>query len=416
MQLTLASTITLLTSAGLMAETPTIDPRSPVTLLPEGSVLKDVLLPRYNAKRTLVGDLQAKTLTLLTGSNIEGKDVVIRFFEQDRTLKAKIAMTRVVFNQNASVLNATEPVTLEGPQITAKGSGLTYRFSSGNGFLRGPVTTELTPSEATSMNTRILTPAVLSSIAATSLVFAEKPRDVSAAELAEIKTMASSETATLQEMSASTQNALEREIEAGKSAAAAAKTFIQETQTRVNSPKATPSTPAAAPLKVTNQPGTTVIECQDGMFFNADEGVLVYMGNVRVQDPRFTLSGANQVKIFFSQPDPKADKDGETSTPAPDQGIAGNFGDVQRLLATGAVKILQKSMDGKEPVEASGAVLSYDISKGEIIISDGFPWVKQGKFFARAKEANLTLRLLNDGSFTTRGNWEMGGQLNLQGQ
>ena len=73
-------------------------------------------------------------------------------------------------------------------------------------------------------------------------------------------------------------------------------------------------------------------------------------------------------------------------------------------------------MGGKEPVEASGGLLTYDIPTGEIIISERFPWVRQGSFYARAKEPNLTLRLLNDGSFSTHGNWEMGGNLNLNGR
>ncbi len=392
------------------AEPPAIDPRSPITLLPEGSVLKKVLLPRYNAQRSLVGDLQAKTLTLISKNNVEGKDVVIRFFEEDRSLKAEIEMARVIFNQKTSILTAEKPVTLKGPQLYAAGSGLAYRFTNGEGFLRGPVTTKLTPSEATSMNTKIIAPAVLSSIAASSLIFADRPADITAEELQEIQQLASPQGETLQIKTTTSDSALKQEIEAGNNASEAAESFIADTKLEIKATKSSPAPPAAAPLEIEKDPQTTIIECADGMYFDADEGVLVYIGNVQVKDPRFDLTGADQVKIFFSKPAAEKAKE------KPDKSIAGNFGDVQRLLATGAVKILQKSVDGKAPVEASGAVLSYNIPKNEMIISDGFPWVRQGKFYARAKEANLSLRLSNDGSFTTRGNWEMGGQLNLQGE
>ena len=145
------------------------------------------------------------------------------------------------------------------------------------------------------------------------------------------------------------------------------------------------------------------------MYFDAEEGVLVYLGNVRVADPRFALSGADQLKIFFEK---KAGDEKDTNAKAK-PGATANFGEVERLVAEGAVVIDQKSVNGEDPVKASGRVLTYNVGSGEIIIHGGFPWVQKGKFFTRAKEANLTLRLLTDGSFSTKGNWEMGGALNM---
>ena len=89
-------------------------------------------------------------------------------------------------------------------------------------------------------------------------------------------------------------------------------------------------------------------------------------------------------------------------------GPSANFGNVKKLIATGTVRLVQKSVAGKEPVEASGGILTYDVPKGEIIISQRYPWFKQGNFYARAKQPNLTLRLLNTGSISTQGEWEVG--------
>jgi lipopolysaccharide export system protein LptA len=172
------------------------------------------------------------------------------------------------------------------------------------------------------------------------------------------------------------------------------------------------------------------------MYFDAEAGVLVYLKNVTVTDPRFTLTGADELKVFFAKKDPKkitpSDKKNEqkkeSSSSEPNKaegekketvkkpetiGPAANFGDVQKLIASGTVRLVQKGVAGKDPVEASGGLLTYDVPKGEIIISQRYPWVKQGSFFARAKQPNLTLRLLNSGSFTTQGEWEMGGNLKL---
>ena len=407
----------LLLAQPLLAAEPSSDgSKSPIALLPEGSVLKGVLLPRYDKERRLVGDLKAETLTLINEENIRGENIRIRFFKPDRTLRGKIDLNSARFNQLTSNLYADEPVEMHSDRLYARGSGLAYGFEGGEGFLRGPAVTWIKAPPTTSMNLKSLIHPAMASVLATSLAIApargEKLADVSPEELAKIEADASSRKEILVTASASASETLAAEQAAGEKSSATARAFIQASEVRPVANEAPETKPATEPLAIDPGPDDTVIRCDDGMYFDSEEGVLVYLGNVRVTDPRFTMDGVNELKIFFAQAKPaeKADKKKEKS------GITANFGDVQRLVATGAVRILQKAVDGKAPVEASGHTLVYYVPKGEIIVKGGFPWVKQGKFYARAKEADLTLRLLTNGSFTTRGNWEMGGQLNLKDQ
>jgi hypothetical protein len=46
-----------------------------------------------------------------------------------------------------------------------------------------------------------------------------------------------------------------------------------------------------------------------------------------------------------------------------------------------------------------------------MILSGGYPWVKQGATFMRAEQPNLNLRILKSGSFVTEGKWVMGGPI-----
>jgi len=196
-----------------------------------------------------------------------------------------------------------------------------------------------------------------------------------------------------------------------------------------------PSTePVAAPnkpLEVKPGPNDTLISADDGMYFDAEKGLLVYLKNVRLTGPDFDLSGANELKVFLGKKEEKKKvpaKEGEPA-PAPEKeekkddkksatpgilGASGGFGDPEKIVATGAVKITQKAVGGKPPVVASAAVLTYDAKTGEIILNGGFPWVQQGATFMRAKEANLYLRIKKDGSFVTEGQWDMGGLLNAK--
>ena len=249
-------------------------------------------------------------------------------------------------------------------------------------------------------------PAIALLALAPAILPAAPPAFVAPEELAEIKADAESAKPAIDAANQSASSELSADREASAKATEAATAFMRKND--INTIAVDGGNKEAKPLEVEPGPGDTIINCDGGMFFDADEGVLVYLKNVRVTDPRFNLDGADELKIFFDKkPGGKKAEAGESVGPT------ANFGDVKKLIATGAVKILQKGVGGKDPVEASGGLLTYNIKSGEIIISERFPWVKQGTFYARAKEPNLTLRLLNDGSFSTQGNWEMGGNLNF---
>lgn len=382
--------------------------KNPISLLPDGSVMHGVLLPRYDAERRLVGDLHAETLTLIDPEHIQGEDVLIRFFNPDRSLRAKAQLQKALFDSEKALLRANEPVEITNDRLIAKGSGLVYEFQNGEGFLLGPVSTRIfPPQKETSMKTSPLHTAALVAMCLTpTTLYAEPPAFVTEEEIKSIEADASSMKPEIDASNLSAENNLIADEKAGDEATAAALAFVDNASLQVAT--APTDDEKAKPLNIKRDPGDTVITCDGGMYFDAEEGILVYMGNVRVTDPRFGLSGASELKIFFEKKVEEGKKDDEAK-----QGPSANFGNVQRLVAEGAVVIDQKSVAGKDPVKASGRVLTYNVASGEIIIHGGFPWVQQGAFYARAKEANLTLRLLTDGSFSTQGNWEMGGALNM---
>lgn len=385
--------------------------KNPISLLPDGSILKGVLLPRYDENRNLVGDLKAETMTLIDPDRVQGENVLIRFFNPDRSLRGKVVLKNAFFDQAKSRLFADEPVEVATDRLLARGSGLVYSLRDGRGFLRGPATTRISaPPPATSMNRKPLsTAAFIALCLAPAPLVALPPAFVTEEELAAIKADAAPAKPQADKLSAATEASFTESMAEGEKASAAALTFINTSGIEIAANAE--SIPEAKPLEVKPDPQDTVITSDGGMYFDADEGVLVYLKNVNVKDPRFTLSGAQQLKVFFEK---KPENQGADDKEKDAKGI-GNFGDVQKLVATGTIRILQKGVGGKEPVEASGGILTYNIPKGEIIISERFPWVKQGTYVARAKEPNLTLRLLTSGKFSTQGNWETRFNLNQKG-
>ncbi|MEO8613837.1 MAG: hypothetical protein ABI600_01750 [Luteolibacter sp.] len=410
----------LLSPAVLMAREPAASPEArkklpAVGLLPDGSELKGVILPRYDENHKLIEVLKAKKMILVNDEQIAGETVSVDFFNPDQSPRGRIDLTRAVFYQTRGVLEAKEPVTVTADRLTANGIGLYYAFQKGEGFLLGPATTTIHPPTETTMNTPsspIRATAMIGMSLLTQSLVAAPPPAMTEKEKSAIQADAASKASTAAEAGAATRKDLQTSIAASQAADSAAQAFLAQNSLPV--PAASAPAATAKPLGVTPGPEDTVIKCDGGVYFDADEGVLVYMKNVTVTDSRFDLSGANELKVFFVKKPadaPKKEKPGPS-----DQGlgnVGGNFSEVDRILATGAVRLLQKkTTDNKPPIEASGAIFSYQVKSGEIILSGGYPWVKQGDSFMRAGEPNLNLRIQKSGSFSTEGNWTMGGNLN----
>ncbi len=417
-------------------------------LLPDGSQLHGVVIPRHNEKRQLVNSLMADVVTLVNDEIIAGHKVTIDFFDGKGKRDARIKLKEATFNQSVGMLHASEQVTMDAESYRAKGTGLHYAMRQGRGLLTGPATTWIIKppeEEETAMKSKTSSLMGVAGAAGVALVAnTGAPADAQpekAKEPVKINTVQGP----IAKSRAESEKELKKSIENSATTDAEVKEFVEKIP--LNYEKLTgskPTPPPSKPLEVKPTPEHTVINCEGGMYFDSDKGLLVYLKNVDVKDPQYILQGADILQVYMAkkpekpkvdpkakgadknkkpdpkdkQPDPKADpkakdadKKDEGKGPVP--AIGGNFDQVEKIVAKGAVRILQKSVEkGKQPVEASGALFIYHPETGDIILSGGYPWVKQGDFFARAKQPNLTLRMKKNGDFVTEGAWEMGGRLN----
>lgn len=390
-----------------------------MSLLPDGSELKGVMLPRYDENRKLVGVLKSKLMRLVTKGEVAGEAVTIEFFNDDQSSRGRIDLAKATFYHEKGLLTAKEDVQLRSDKLTASGSALYYSFERGQGFLSGPGTTVIKKPTETTMNSRspsLRATAVLGMSLLSYPVIAAIPPKVTEAEIAKIHSDAKSSAPTAATAVAAARTTLEQDVADSEKASQAATAFLVQADLPKIDAEAVPA--PDKPLAINPSPDDTVINCEGGMYFDPDEGVLVYLKNVTVTDPRFNLTAKDQLKIFFGKKEPKPDK---KEKPSDDKvkdkqkfggNIGANFGDVERIVATGAVVLDQKAVDGKPPIKASGSVFTYNIKTDQITINGGYPWVIQGENFMTAQEPNLILRISpKAGSFVTDGNWKMGGRL-----
>ncbi|MGL4399483.1 MAG: hypothetical protein ACRCXD_06420 [Luteolibacter sp.] len=114
-----------------------------ISMLPDGSELKSVMLPRYDEDHKLVGVLSSQTMRLVNAGQIDGRTVTIELFNPDQTPKGRIDLTSATLFKETGIVTTKEPVEIKSDQMTATGSGIHYSFNQGKGFLLGPTTTVL---------------------------------------------------------------------------------------------------------------------------------------------------------------------------------------------------------------------------------------------------------------------------------
>lgn len=390
-----------------------------ISLLPDGSELQGVVLPRYDEKLRLTGALQADKLTLIGPEVLQGEQVLVRLIDPDREQgETRIELGFAVLDQARGILRANEDVTIDAARFTATGSALHLAFETGRGFVNGPATTVIHAPPKTVMHPPtpprhpMFATAALGMVVATSAVVHARPPAVSEAELAELQRASASRATEVETLTDEARETVASTLEASTGISGTVRTFLinQVLEPGEEAPAA-PEQPEAKPLKIEASPEDTRILSDGGFYFDAEEGILVYLKNVRVTDPRFSLEGVDELKIIFAKK-PGQESEAPAAKPAgddPASGFAAGVGEVERIIATGRVLFKQRqAQDGKPPVEASGALFNYDVANGEIILSGGYPWVRQGGYYARALQPNLNLRIRRDGSFVTEGNWDTG--------
>jgi lipopolysaccharide export system protein LptA len=389
-----------------------------ISVLPPGSELRGVMLPRYDENRRLVGVLRAASMKLIDETQIEGNRVSLEFFNPDRSPRGRIDLITAHLNQASGHITGTGTVSLRSDRLNATGEGLIYAHDSGELFLAGATNTQIKPAPATAMNrSRPLQTAALLGLSLVAAPAQSPPAPVTTEqEAAMLADAAPSDRAAA---NGEGRAELQQDLEASAAASRAMASFLENaanTGARATEPAAPPKLHVApdAPLPATHGPEDIIITSTHGMFFNPVESVFVYLGDVKVDSPQLTLSGANELKIFFAQKEPAPPAAGD-EPPDADNPLSG-FGEVDRIVATGAVRIKATPEDG-EPVEAAGAIFSYNVASEQIVLRGGYPWVsraKQGNF--RAQQPDLTLRVdLKSGEVVTEGHWETGLQLkNIQ--
>lgn len=374
-----------------------------IEMLVDGSILKKILIPQYDEQRRLSSVLRADQMVLVNDRTIDAETVNIEFYHPDRSLKAGIALESArLLDQR--LLRSTEPVTLESNDLAATGTGLVYELDRSRGFLQGPATARTLIDMRTSMNTPSL-PGLraggIALIAAGALV-AQEPETLSPTQLEGLNRLAAPNETAAAEAAEKSGEQLDKTAKLSEEADESLKDFLEKAAVEMEdrpTPDLTTKVPDPKLEAEFKRPAS--IEAKKGIFFDSESGILVFLEAVEIDHPEFTLTGADEVKVFMEKDEPAAAKpdgekpeadqpdadqpDEENGGEAPDKeapkeedGLLGDaeFGDPTRIVATGTVVVERKRLKkGDKAAKASGRQMVMDLKTNELIIRGGQPWI-----------------------------------------
>lgn len=174
--------------------------------------------------------------------------------------------------------------------------------------------------------------------------------------------------------------------------------FRQTHQISINT---TASTPVTDETK-SSDPDTYQVNCADGVYFDMAQGLLVYMKNVSLRNPRMSLDCTGPLKIYLAQkaPTEKSEKPSQApqkSNPVLPNGGNFDFDSLKKVSASGNVVIHYTDEKGTKN-KATAEIATYDATKGEILLIGGYPTISSDGNVVRCPNKDGFIRIYGNGN------------------
>lgn len=147
------------------------------------------------------------------------------------------------------------------------------------------------------------------------------------------------------------------------------------------------------------------VSCADGMYFDEEQGVFVFLRDVKLRDPSLSLDCDNQLKIFLAKDEKKKKEPGKSSKNEPELAkvdFGFDFSRPRLVTADGNVVIKRKDEKGNM-MEARGDKLTYDGITGEIIMTGDNLSLSRGDITGDVTGPGAFIRIYKDGHAYAKG-------------
>ncbi len=171
--------------------------------------------------------------------------------------------------------------------------------------------------------------------------------------------------------------------------------------------------PAATPGVAATPGNVTTLTCADGCYFDREQGVVVFMRDVKMRGEDMSLDCDNELKVFALRDESKKKdkKKGEEAKNEPELAqIDFNFDMKKPRLITASGNVVVNLKDKKgERVRATGDKMTYNGITGETILTGGNLSMTRGNFHTAVTGPDAFVRIYKDGNGYVKGK-----QVNVQ--
>lgn len=303
-------------------------------LFPDNSILKGVTLPTYDGNLQLTNTLTAEELTIVTKKQIEARNLKIDFYGPNRTPRGSMALKKSFYDAVSKLLTTKEPVSFVSDELNVDGSSLAFDTENNRGFVHGPVTaiskskpktaanaapagdkavakkaeagaetSKVEPKEEVAVETPPAAPTPVED-SLKGLSYEEKIAKLQLSDdrLKEIKAAAASKAPQVEAARTKGEESLAANKDQAEGARISMNKFLTAAALTILSAEAAPETTGPVPRPVIEEPAegteTTTITSDGGGFIDNAEGLIVFLKNVKVVNPEFTMTAQKELKVF----------------------------------------------------------------------------------------------------------------------
>ena len=146
------------------------------------------------------------------------------------------------------------------------------------------------------------------------------------------------------------------------------------------------------------------VTCEGGIYFDAKDGHIVYLKDVQIVHPQFTIGAKEEIKVFLERKSEAREKE---------LGGLESFSKVAHVVASGGVTLLRNDPAGERaPITATAQHAIFNVESADILLKDGTPTIRQGENALQAGKPDLYLRFYENGSLLAEpGPWTTTGDL-----
>ena len=390
-------------------------------VLPVGSSLYDVSIPRYNSNYQKTSLLVAERIETLADDKLQGTNVDIEIYKEGLA-QARTHLNSAIYYETAGIIHSLKNLQVFGEDFDIAGQGLILDWKNRAGFLLGKTqtlfysetnkemhsptsdTTAPAPSKLPSKRKPKHQPTLKKAVTTAAIVTSSVPALLSAAELEEIDQLAKPSTPLIQQVDAGTHHS-NQVIQKQAQEMDKAQQSLSDKVLPIVEHNAKPSEPAV-PLQQRDGKIPVSVEADNGMYFDSTTGTAIYHNNVVVIHPQMHLTCTDELKVLLKKAEPPT----QDQTTQNDQ-KSDKFDGLDKAIATGNVVIRTKDSEGQLIITHS-EIATYDGNTEIIILRGGRPTVQQGNTIARILSDSGYIKILPNMSVRIEGRHEILADLN----